>query len=81
MRKRLQKAARLGLGAATLGGIGLVGAFGAGAAAADTPGFGSARLRSSGTSISMTTRPVRTRSAVSTATWTVPSRRLRRLPS
>jgi 6-phosphogluconolactonase len=41
MRKRLQKAARLGLGAATLGGIGLIGAFGAGAAAADGPGFGS----------------------------------------
>jgi 6-phosphogluconolactonase (cycloisomerase 2 family) len=40
MRKRLQKAARLGLGAATLGGIGLIGAFGAGAAAAGTPGFG-----------------------------------------
>jgi 6-phosphogluconolactonase len=42
MRKRLQKAARLGLGAATLGGIGLIGAFGAGAAAAaSAPGFGS----------------------------------------
>jgi 6-phosphogluconolactonase (cycloisomerase 2 family) len=41
MRKRLQKAARLGLGAATLGGIGLIGAFGAGAAAADGPGSGS----------------------------------------
>lgn len=40
MRKRLQKAARLGLGAATLGGIGLIGAFGTGAAAADGPGFG-----------------------------------------
>jgi 6-phosphogluconolactonase len=38
MRKRLQKAARLGLGAATLGGIGLIGAFGAGAAAAARPG-------------------------------------------
>src|SRR5271156_6938864 len=40
MRKRLQKAARLGLGAATLGGIGLIGAVGAGAAAAGPPGFG-----------------------------------------
>jgi len=41
MRKRLQKAARLTLGAATLGGIGLLGAFGAGAAgAAGPPGFG-----------------------------------------
>src|SRR5271169_6371082 len=41
MRKRLQKAARLALGAATLGGIGLLGAFGAGAAgAAGPPGFG-----------------------------------------
>jgi 6-phosphogluconolactonase (cycloisomerase 2 family) len=42
MRKRLHKAARLALGVATLGGIGLVGAFGAGAAdAAATPAFGS----------------------------------------
>jgi 6-phosphogluconolactonase (cycloisomerase 2 family) len=42
MRKRLQKAARLGLGAATLGGIGLIGAVGAGTAnAAGTPAFGS----------------------------------------
>ena len=41
MRKRLQKATRLGLGAATLGGIGLLGAFGAGAAgAAPAPPFG-----------------------------------------
>ena len=32
MRKRLQKAVRLALGSATLGGIGLLGAFGAGAA-------------------------------------------------
>ena len=42
---------------------------------------GPARLRSSVTSISTTTQPVRTRSVASTATWTVPSRRLRGLPS
>ena len=41
---------------------------------------GPGRLRSSATSISTTTRSVRTRSAVSIATWTVPSRRLRRSP-
>ncbi|MGC2168601.1 MAG: beta-propeller fold lactonase family protein, partial [Acidimicrobiales bacterium] len=39
MQKRLQKAARLALGIATLGGIGLVGAFGAGTAGA-APTFG-----------------------------------------
>jgi hypothetical protein len=38
-------------------------------------------LRSSGTSTSMTTQPVRTRSAASTVTWMAPSRRLRGPPS
>jgi 6-phosphogluconolactonase len=40
MRKRLHKAALVALGVATLGGISLVGAFGASAADAATPAFG-----------------------------------------